>query len=295
MKLKYSVLALALAVAGCMTPAFGQVKYSFQNVNYPDDTFTQFLGINNSGIVAGYHGASINKGFTYDPATNVFTSENYPGSAQTQVTGINNSGKTVGFYITSGNQNIGFEYKGGVFSPRGEPGTPFNQLLGQNDSGQASGYYSTNLAGTNPDHAYILEEFGGVFAVFTLPNAPNGAQATGINNAQDVCGFFIDGNNVTHGWLLVTGTFTVLDYPGASSTSALGLNNKGLLVGSYTDSVGSHGFVYNVNTKKYQSVDDPDAPAGTTVVNGLNDNGVLVGFFGNSPDNTAFIATPETD
>jgi len=37
-----------------MTTAFAETSYSFETVNYPDDTFTQLLGVNNDGIIAGY-------------------------------------------------------------------------------------------------------------------------------------------------------------------------------------------------------------------------------------------------
>jgi len=71
------------------------------------------------------------------------------------------------------------------------PGTPFNQLLGQNDSGQAAGYYSTKADGTGPDYAYIYDEYGSVFELLNIP-ASTSAQATGINNSGNVCGFFVD-------------------------------------------------------------------------------------------------------
>jgi probable HAF family extracellular repeat protein len=102
----------------------------------------------------------------------------------------------------------------------------------------------------------------------------------------------VDASQVNHGWLKVFGHFTVLDYPGSTGTQALGLNNKGLVVGSWTDTSGNtHGFVYTVSTDTFVPVDDPDG-LGTTIVNGINDKGVLVGFFGTSPINAGFIATP---
>jgi len=297
MKLKYPVLALILAVVGCLTSAFAQVDYNFQTVKYRSngatDEFTQLLGINNAGIIAGYHGASINKGFTYDMSTKQFFNENYPGSAQTQVIGINNLGKTVGFYITTNGETRGFQHNNGTYFNSNFPGTPFNQLLGQNDQVQSVGYYSTNTDGTAPDHAYIYDENAGAFELFVLPNSNGGAQATGINNSGQVCGFVIDNKNVMHGWLEIFGTITILNYPESTGTQALGLNNKGQVVGSYTDIAGNtHGFVYYVTTKKWQSVDEPDG-LNTTIVNGINDNGVLVGFFGTTPVNTGFIATPQ--
>jgi uncharacterized membrane protein len=119
------------------------------------------------------------------------------------------------------------------------------------------------------------------------------AQATGINNSGDVCGFTIDKANNTHGWLKQLGHYTQLDYPGASATQALGLNNKGLVVGSYNDAAGnSHGFVYTIATQSWQSIDDPNG-IDTTIVNGINDKGILVGFYGTAPLNSGFVAKPE--
>src|SRR5271163_158112 len=112
MKLKSLSLSFGVAVLLCASSAFAQ-DYSFRSVNYPNDTFTQLLGINNSNEIAGYHGADVNKGFTYVLKTNTFTSENFPGSQQTQVIGINNNPfKTSGFYILHG-KTIGFTDYGG--------------------------------------------------------------------------------------------------------------------------------------------------------------------------------------
>jgi hypothetical protein len=132
-----------------------------------------------------------------------------------------------------------------------------------------------------------------VFQVITIPGAVGGAQATGINNSQEVCGFFIDSSMVNHGWLLNFGVFTQLDYPNSTFTQALGLNNKGQVVGTYLDAASlSHGFIYNVSSGQYTSIDDPNG-VGSTVVNGINDAGDLVGFYGAPPINSGFVALPQ--
>lgn len=293
MKSKSYALCLSLALLLCMTSAFAQTNYNIQTVNYPGDTFTQLLGINNSGDIAGYHGFAVNSGFTYNLTNKAFTTENYPKAAMTQVIGVNNRPfKTSGFYVTKAGKTEGFTDFQGTFTTINFPKTPFNQLLSQNDFGQAAGYYSTKADGSGPDHAYVYDEFGGVFELFTIPDSTT-AQATGINNSGDVCGFTVDNGSVMHGFLRMLGHFTLLDYPGSTGTQALGLNNKGQVVGSYTDSSGnSHGFVYTISSTSWQSIDDP-AGIGTTVVNGINDNGVLVGFSGTAPTNNGFVATPQ--
>jgi hypothetical protein len=290
MKSKNSALILGMTVLLCVSGAFAQ-NYKFQTIDYPGDSFTQLLGINNSGEIAGYHGVNVNKGFTYSLASKKFTHENFPGSQQTQVIGINNNSKTSGFYILNG-KTIGFTDSQGTFTSVSYPKKPFNQLLSQNDAGQAAGYYSTTVDGSGPDTAYVYDEFGGVFEAFSIPGSVS-AQATGINDAAAVCGFFVDGKGVNHGWLQSLGHFIVLNFPESTGTQALGLNNKGLVVGSYTDAAGnSHGFVYAAWDGSFISVDDPSG-IGTTIVNGVNDKGELVGFYGTSPVNSGFVATLE--
>ena len=274
--------------------AFAQ-SYRFMTMNNPHDTnspFTQLLGINNSMVIAGYHNFFNNQGFTLN-LPNQFTTENYPQSAMTQVIGINNSLTTSGFYVDQAGTTHGFYHTStGTYTTVDFAGTAFNQLLSQNDFHQAAGYYSMSANNSTPDFPYIYDEVGGVFEVITIPGAVGGAQATGINNSQEKCGFFVDDQNVNHGWLLNTGIFVQLDYPGSSFTQALGLNNRGQVVGDYMDSSGlTHGFVYTVSTGQYVSVDDPNG-VGSTVVNGINDAGDLVGFYGTAPINSGFVAFP---
>jgi hypothetical protein len=289
--------ALALVLTFC-TSAFAQQSYSFRNVVFgdPNVSFTQLLGINNNGVIAGYHNFQQNKGFTLVLPTS-FTSENFPNSMMTQVIGINNSVTTDGFYVDNSGKTHGFfRTSNGQFTTVDFPGaqiaTEFNQLLSQNDNYQASGYYSNSLNNTTPDIPYTYDEVGGVFHVITIPGAVGGAQATGINNSGVTCGFYIDSNNVNHGWIIFNGVFMPLNVPGSTFTQALGLNNRGKVVGSFVDAAGlGHGFVYTIGTASFQTIDAPEG-VGTTIVNGINDRDVLVGFYGTAPINTGFVATP---
>lgn len=285
--------ALAAALMLC-TSAWAQ-SYSFVSVanpNDPNDPFTQLLGINNSMAIAGYHNFFNNQGFTLNLPMQ-FSTENYPNSAMTQVIGINNSLTTSGFYVDQANTTHGFYHTSdGTYTTVDFPETAFNQLLSQNDNHQASGYYSLSANNSLPDVPYVYDEVGGVFQLIIIPGAAGGAQATGINNSGQVCGFFIDGTNVNHGWLLNAGVFLQLDFPGSTFTQALGLNNHGQLVGDYMDQSGlTHGFLYTVSSGQYTTVDDPNG-IGSTIVNGINDNGAIVGFYGAPPINTGFVGMP---
>ena len=292
MILKSFALGLGFAVLACVS-TFAQTSYNFQTINYPHDTFTQLLGINISGEIAGYHNVNDNKGFTYELSTKKFTNENYPGSAATQVIGIDGFGGTCGFYVDQAGVTHGFLDDNNAFKKIDFPGTPFNQLLGRNNLAQAAGYYSKTANGTGPFVPYVYDINGGVFEIIRIPKSVS-AQATDINFRQQVTGFFIDSKGVNHGWWLNAGTLLQLDYPGSTFTQATGENNFGLVVGTYQDSSGgSHGFVYDSNTSTYSSVDDPSG-VGVTFVNGVNDKGTLVGFtMPTSTTASGFVATPK--
>ena len=63
--------------------------------------------------------------------------------------------------------------------------------------------------------------------------------AAAINNAGNIVGFYsVVTGGPSNGFLDVGGTITTLDAPGASSTMLLGINNKGLIVGTATDAAG---------------------------------------------------------
>jgi probable HAF family extracellular repeat protein len=78
-------------------------------------------------------------------------------------------------------------------------------------------------------------------ATYTRIDAP-GATLTfpfGINNRGQVVGFYLDVNQVRHGFLFANGVFTTIDHPLASSdTQAHDLNDRGLVVGLYERGAG---------------------------------------------------------
>ena len=71
-------------------------------------------------------------------------------------------------------------------------------------------------------------------------------------------------------------TFTTIDVPGATSTSAYGINDAGQIVGSFNNATGSHGFLKDGATFTGFNV-----PGTTdTDASGINDAGQIVGDFG---------------
>src|SRR5579875_3598960 len=64
-------------------------------------------------------------------------------------------------------------------------------------------------------------------------------------------------NRVTHGFLLIGGRFTTIDYPGASSTFPSMINPRGDIVGAYTAGGMGHGFLLSDGV--YTTIDFPGA------------------------------------
>jgi hypothetical protein len=305
--------ALALAApAGASTLGAASTSYSFTTLdNAHDVTFNQLLGINDSGVIAGYFGSGAaghpNKGYQLLPPDGQgnYVNENFPGSVQTQVTGLNNRGVTVGFWSAMNNanqvnNNFGFVDANGHFRtadfPTSDPASPpVDQLLGVNDSNIAVGFW-TDKQGTN--HGYEYNIGSNRYSSVVDPNSPKASlTAAAINDNGDVAGFYTNPANGTTDGFLLTGNhhFTDLAAPGASATMALGVNRSDEVVGVYTVGSGSsaamHGFTWT-SKHGFTTVDDPHG-TGTTTINGVNDSGQLVGFYVDSAGNTdGLLATP---
>ena len=84
-------------------------------------------------------------------------------------------------------------------------------------------------------------------------------------------------------------TFTTIDVPGASETLPIGINSRGQIVGTYRDSTGVHGFLYDGGV--FTPIDVPGASA--TLAFGITPSGQIVGFYSDSTGQHGFLATPK--
>jgi len=304
-----TVALAGAASASTLSPA--STSYSFVTLDNANDlTFNQLLGINDEGVIAGYFGSGAaghpNKGYVLLPpyGQGNYVNENFPHSVQTQVTGLNNRGVTVGFWSNTNkgvgmDANFGWVDVGGHFRTADDPNASSaslvtDQLLGVNDFDIAVGFY-TDANGNN--HGYEYDINTNTYRSIVDPNSPGASlTAAAVNDLGQVAGFYTNpatGN--TDGFLLSHGTLTDLAVTGASATMALGVNNLGEVVGTYTVGSGSsavmHGFTWTAR-HGFTTVDDPHG-IGTTTINGVNDRGQLVGFYVDSAGNTdGLLATP---
>lgn len=300
------VTAVPAAAAAVTPPPDASGNYNFQTLdNNKDTTFNQLLGINDNGKIAGYFGSGQsghpNRGYELVPpyGQGSYINENFPGSAQTQVTGLNNHGVTVGFWVNGKGANHGFyaihnrHFRTVDFPTTDNAKPQFDQLLGVNDSGVAVGVY-TDRQGNN--HGYSFNIATHRFHAIKVRGDTN-VTAAAINDLGDVAGFAKNSSGTTEAFLLRSdGKLFRLNYPGASATQALGVNDGDEIVGQYTVGTGStaptHGFVW-VPGLGFRNVDDPNG-IGATTINGVNDRGTLVGFYTDSGGNTdGLLAKPQ--
>ena len=306
---KNSVYRL-LGCAALLVSAAGSVAHAqtFTNIIDPlNPTFTQALGINNSNEIVGYGNATIFNGFTLTlpPVAGNFTRLNFPGAdGGTQVIGISNgaSPTTVGFYVKGGVTNGFFNTggQGGTFTTVDAPGFAFTQLLGINHNGTAAaGYWSTDPAGATGQMAGTVSPMftGPVFTnINHLLPANTNSQATGVNDAGVISGFYQEGPNtapVFTAFSDTAGKITTIMIPGSVSAQALGINDQGWIVGDFTVAGGDmFGFL-----DKGGGVITTLDPFGSKAVtaNGVNKAGNVVGFYVNTAGATiGFETTPLT-
>ncbi len=297
-------IGAAMVASAAMSSTAHATTYTFTNIIDPlNPTFTQALGINNSSLIVGYGNATIFNGFTLTlpPVPANFTRLNFPGAdGGTQVIGVSNgaSPTSVGFYIkggvTNGFANTGGQ--GGTFTTVDAPTFAFTQLLGINHAGTtAAGYWTHDAAGATGQIAGTVS--GG--PSFTAPSFTNinallptnfNSQATGVNDAGTVVGFYQLANGNFSAFTDKAGTITSFQAPGSASTQALGVNDLGNIVGDYVDAAGvMHGFL---DIGGMFTTLDPTGSTATTI-NGINDRNTVVGFYVDAAGNTiGTVGTP---
>lgn len=214
---------------------------TFTTINNPADnslqtpTFNQLLGINDAGVIAGYYGdGAIVNNHGFVYQNGTFTPENVAGTDQTQVVAINNT------------------LSGGSY--------------------ETAGFSVINSTGLN-------QGFTKVGNTFTNVNGPGSTftQILGLNDHGQAVGFYTPASGGTLGFqYTLGGSVTTLGTPiqwNASSVTAAGINNAGTIVGFYTNSIGTFGFI-----DQSGNFTTPTDPLGTNpMFFGVNNVGQIVG------------------
>jgi hypothetical protein len=296
--------------------------YQFTNFDGPNSGTmigTFVYGISNAGMVVGtaYDDMGIRTNFAANPLKTRSAQVLNLGVQGSDAFGINSAGTVVGddgkFHAASLSR--------GVVKTFSVAGSEFTSASGINDRGTIVG----NDVTSNANHAtpgFILVN-GHTFITVNAPSGPNNIDARGINNKGLVVGFYVGADTDDHSFILnakgvKTGTLTgtavadptipaVAGENGAKFVSAQlrGINDKGIAVGSYTDSTGSgHGFLYNTKTRQYTFLDDPSEAfhhfgtnpnaVESTAITGITNSGEITGIYTDANGVThGFVATPQ--
>jgi probable HAF family extracellular repeat protein len=269
-----------------LTPQIAAATVSnFTTIDYPGEPFAVATDINNSGQIVGYadFGSFAPGQIGWELSGGNYSSIN-PGAHDTAALAINDLGVVSGFFEPSSpTPRFGFTEIGGTFTQTINL-SPFASTTadGINDAGVIVG---SSYLGGNSYSSFI--DAGGVITSLNVPGASFSTRAAGINNANDVVGFY---DNL-HGFLDHGGVFTTIDDPLATNgTFASKINNAGQIVGWYDDSSNKpHGFLDTNGV--FTTIDNPLGVNGTTV-NGINDAGQIVGSYTDASHVIhAFVAT----
>ena len=195
-------------------------QYQFTEIVLPIPAYA--LGINDRGVATGLYtdpGTGDSLSFVLDNGS-LTTGLSGPGATFTAL------GPASDRDIESGNmgdfthqQPVFYDIRRGTYTPLPEiPDLPLNFCDGINDAGHASGVADP---GGNFDESeglglnWIWD--GENYSYFTVPGSEvNGAVAGGINNRDQVTGYYIDSvTGLPHGFMKDGRHFTTFDAPGA--------------------------------------------------------------------------------
>ena len=136
----------------------------------------------------------------------------------------------------------------------------------------------------------------------TTPGDYNGTYPYSINASGAITGYYVDANDVYHGFLRSpNGKLTTFDAPGAGAiagsfngTSPSSINDLGAITGSYPDANGfNHGFLRSPEGK-FTTFDVPGAGGYGSFPIELNFEGAIVGYYTDSNYVFyAFLRTPD--
>lgn len=208
-----------------------------------------------------------------------FTDFDASGSGPaTTVNGISNSGTTVGFYVNADGAFSNFSGTPGAITALNLSGAA--NANGINTSGQ--------VVGTDGNGgAFLLNSASAAAKPLTLTKADpmeTSQAAFGINDSGIITGQVTHSDGTLSGFVDKAGAFTMLDPIGKPAlTFAQGISNNGVVVGFYgaaSDSVMTHGFLFDTATSHYTLLTDPMvSDLEFTQFLGLNAGGEAVGYY----------------
>ena len=240
--------------------------------DYPGASSTHPMGINNVNQVVGSFADARTKGFIR-AANGTFSPplvEPNDFGLETVAAGINDSGVVSGYFTGLTASFLGFFLSGNSYTEFVVPGAQDTFVTGLNNAGDFVGYSSDAMTGKTAAFVSI----GGSITSIVIPGASN-SFAYGINSRDQYCGYYRAARAV-HGFYLDRNG--ILQFPvdaPEGTTVFYGMNDRGWIVGTTTDSLGTtHGILF-VPPATFTTFDYPGAKF--TRFSGINKEGVIAG------------------
>ena len=252
--------------SGGVGRAFYSVNGVLNTVPGLGDIFSQAGRRNERGMLVGdYVNPTDNKDHTFLFRNGVLTTLDNPPGGTAAVLDINEPGDMMsGTFTDSSSVTHGVIRSRFNWIPFDYPNAPNVRCTfatGLNDRGVVVGLFSTPTAPFLPTLCPVATPSGMPFQgrdhgfielpdeTFFLLDPPNSIQTMpfDINNSGVIVGGYAD-SNTTHGFMLTDvtlahgkaeGKFSTIDFPGASLTFVLGINDKGDIAGAYKNPPGT--------------------------------------------------------
>ena len=253
-----SLFALG-ALVSLTNRALAQTSYF--SIQPPGSVDTVAYGENDGGVITGFYVLSGGGrfGFVRIPDGTITTPSLPTGAFSSLLFGVNNGNIAAGAYadmfgLHSATYNIGTDTWMQIPDITGAVG---GIAVSINNANLVVG---EDIGGFDPQgnpahaHGYLYD---GNYTFFDAPNADltfSGTIPEDINDAGTVVGFYsaTGGNGALSGFVRdASGAYTTVDHPGADSTFFEGINNQGVVAGSYDVSGVSHNFFWTAGGGLY--------------------------------------------
>jgi hypothetical protein len=172
-----------------------------------NNAVTEILGLNDKGLAVGFYvnGSGTQIPIEINIPNTTYTELQPPGALDAEATGINGLAKISGWETTTSNVTQGWYLQSNIYYTFSYPGSQTTYALSLNTQDQVVGYYTdaNKLA-----HGFLLigPYKGGakqIWQTIDAPHAAGGTWVTGINSHDDICGYFVDGSGIQHGFVAV--------------------------------------------------------------------------------------------
>jgi hypothetical protein len=177
---------------------FHKVDYPTSNNSNPP--VNQLLGVNNSGTAVGFYNDSAGNshGYAYNLKSHAFKLVAISGASSVTAAAINNHGDVAGFFTKGTATDAFLKLHSGKEITISVAGAMMTQAFGVNDKDWVAGTY-TLKSGATFGFIYILGDR--LLTGFSDPNGVGTTLFNGINNENDIVGFYTDSAGNTDGML----------------------------------------------------------------------------------------------